>query len=283
LRIAPLGDLWFKRGVEPMNFRNRWVVVTGASSGLGREIARVLAVDHRANLVLAARRASRLDELKSELEETARVAVHTIVADLSITEDMDRVFHEATAGRDIYGVVLNAGVTHFGSFDELSWAGFQAMLATNVTSVVRLTTLFLPYLERRNEGGGIMVVASMSGLMPLPYQTAYSGTKAFLLNFGRGLYHELEGKNVSVTTFAPAGIATEMTAGERFTPLRAWLMPVNRCAREAVRAFSLRREIHFPGFANRVGSVLMRILPQRFVTATVAATYRSALTKNARR
>jgi len=266
-----------------MNFRGRWVVVTGASSGLGREIARVLAVDHGANLVLVARRAPRLDELKSELEETARVAVHTIVADLSNPEDMERVFHEATAGRAIYGVVLNAGVTHFGSFDELSWADFQAMLATNVTSVVRLTTLFLPYLETRNEGGGILLVASMAGLVPVPYQTAYSGTKAFLVNFGRGLHHELEGRSVSVTTFAPGAIATEMTAGERFIPLRGWLMPVEPCAREAVRAFVARREIHLPGLTNRLGSVLIRLLPQRFVTARMAATYRSALIKSARR
>jgi uncharacterized protein len=266
-----------------MNFRDRWVLVTGASSGLGREIARILAVDHGANLVLAARRAARLEELKSDLERTARVNVKTIVADLSNPDDLDRVFHEATADRDIYGVVLSAGVTHFGSFNELSWTDFQVMLATNVTSVVRLTTLFLPYLEARNEGGGILLVASMAGLMPLPYQTAYSGTKAFLISFGRGLHHELEGKNVSITTFAPGGIATEMTAGERFVPLRGWLMPVEPCAREAVRAFAARREMHLPGFANRLGSVLMRLLPQRFVTATMAATYRSALLKSGAR
>jgi uncharacterized protein len=266
-----------------MNFRGRWVLVTGASSGLGREIARILATQHGANLVLAARRASRLDELKSELEERAKVSVHTMVADLSNTDDMDRVFREATTGRDIYGVVLCAGVTHFGFFHELSWTDFQAMLATNVTSAVRLTTLFLPYLEARNEGGGILLVSSMGGLFPLPYQSAYSGTKAFLIVFGRCLHHELEGKNVSLTTFAPGGIATEMTAGERFAPLGAWwLMPVERCAREALRAFIARRELAFPGFINRLGNVVMRVLPQRFVTATMAATYRSALLKSAR-
>jgi short-subunit dehydrogenase len=265
-----------------MDFHGRWVLVTGASSGLGREIARCLARDHGANLVLAARRAARLDELKSDLERTARVAVHTIVADLSNADDVDRVFHEATAGRHIYGIVLNAGVTHFGSFHELSWADFQAMLATNVTSAVRLTTLFLPYLESRNEGGGILLVAGMSGLTPMPYQTAYGGTKAFLVNFGRGLHYELRGKNVSITTFAPGGIATEMTAGERFTPLRGWLMPVEPCARDAVCAFVERREIRLPGVINRLGSVLMRILPQSFVTARMAAAYRSALVKTAR-
>lgn len=268
--------------VDRMNFRGRWVLVTGASSGLGREIARCLAVEHGANLVLAARRAARLEELRGELERTARVSVHTIVADLSNADQVDRLYHDATAGRHIYGIVLNAGVTHLGSFHELSWTDFQSMLATNVTSVVRLTTLFLPYLESRNEGGGIMLVASMAGLRPLPYQTAYSGTKAFLVNFGRGLHHELVGKNVSVTTFAPGGIATEMTAGERFVPLRGWLMPAQPCARAAVRAFAARREIHLPGLTNRLGDVLMRVLPQRFVTARMAAAYRTALLKSER-
>lgn len=267
-----------RRAVKPMNFRGRWVLVTGASSGLGREIARCLARDHGANLVLVARRASRLEELKSDLEQTTGVSVHTLVADLSKSEDVDRVFHEATAGRPIYGVVLNAGVTYFGAFHELSWADFQTMLATNVTSTVRLTTLFVPYLETRDEGGGILLVSGMSGMTALPFQAAYSGTKAFLINFARGIQYEL-GKNVSITTFAPGGIATEMTAGEKFGPLRHWLVPVEPCAREAVRAFVQRRELHVPGFIYRLGNVVIRLLPQSFVSASISAAYRGALMK----
>lgn len=260
-----------------MDCRTRWVLITGASSGLGREMARILAKEHKANLVLVARRKERLAELKSELEASAGVSVVTISADLTNLEDVDRVFQEATQGRTIYGVILNAGVTHFGTYDELSWAAFQNMLATNVTSVVRLSMSFLPYLREQNAGGGLMLVASMAGLTPVPYQTAYSGTKGFLVNFGRGLYHELHGKNVSVTTFVPGGIVTEMTAGERFVPLKGWLMPVDRCASEAIRAFVRREYMCVPGFTNRVGSVLMRFLPERLLTSRVAATYRMAL------
>jgi hypothetical protein len=260
-----------------MDFRGRWVLITGASSGLGREMARLLAKEHGANLVLVARRQERLAELKSEIEGTASVSVATVTADLTNIQEVERVFSEATADREIYGVVLNAGVTHFGAYDELSWPEFQTMLATNVTSVVRLTTLFLPHLLKANQGGGILLVASMAGLTPVPYQTAYSGTKGFLVNFGRGLYHELRGKNVSVTTFVPGGIITEMTAGERFGPLRGWLMPVDRCAREAVQGFARRDYLCVPGFTNRLGTMLMRFLPERLLTARVAATYRTAL------
>jgi short-subunit dehydrogenase len=140
-----------------------------------------------------------------------------------------------------------------------------------------LTTLFLPHLLEANRGGGILLVASMAGLTPVPYQTAYSGTKGFLVNFGRGLYHELHGKNVSVTTFVPGGIVTEMTAGERFVPLKGWLMPVDRCAREAIQGFVRRDYLTVPGFANRIGSMLMRFVPERFLTGRVAATYRTAI------
>ena len=75
-----------------------------------------------------------------------------------------------------------------------------------------------------------MIVSSMAGMTTVPYQTAYSGTKAFLVSFGTGLFHELRGRPVSMTTFVPGGIQTEMTSGKRFGPLRGWLMPVDQCA-----------------------------------------------------
>jgi short-subunit dehydrogenase len=267
--------------MKPMDFRSRWVLVTGASSGLGKALAEQLAREHGANLVLVARRRNLLDELKKELEASG-IRVETIAADLSRGEDVERVFEEAVRGREIYGAILNAGVTHFGDYHELSWEGFQTMLATNVTSVVRLATLFVPHLEQHDLGGGLLIVSSMSGLTPVPYQTAYSATKAFLVNFGCGLHHEVDGKNLSVTTFAPGGIQTEMTSGDRFRALGGWLMPVDRCARLGIESFRDRSYLNVPGVTMRVGTVLMKMLPQRFLTSRVAATYRTALRKSSR-
>jgi short-subunit dehydrogenase len=268
--------------MKPMDFRGRWVVVTGASAGLGREMARRLANDHGANLVIAARRQDKLEELAQELRASARVDVLPVAADLSRLDDVDRLYETATAGRDVYGVILNAGVTHFGQHHELEWDAFERMLDTNVRSVVRLTTRFVPHLERLDQGGGIMLVSSMAGTTPTAYQTAYSATKAFLVNYGCCLYHETEGKNLSITTFVPGGIVTDMTSGERVNTLRTWLMPVPRCAREGVEAFRLRRYLHVPGVVYRVGFVVSRLLPHRFVTGRVAATYRKALQVAAR-
>ncbi len=262
-----------------MDLRSRWVLVTGASSGLGREMARVLAREHKANLVVVARRTERLEELKGELESETGVSVVPVGADLAKLDDVNRVFSEATRGRELQAAVLNAGITHFGPHDELEWDGFERMLSVNVTSVVRLARHLAPYLEQENHGGGMMIVSSMAGFVPVSYQTAYSGTKAFLVNYACALHHELAPKNVSVTTFVPGGVVTEMTAGERFGPLRGWLMPAEQAAREGVDAMRARRYVFAPGVANRMQLTFARFLPQRFLTGRVAATYRNALGK----
>ena len=263
--------------MNPMELRGRWVLVTGASSGLGREMAKILAVKYGAHLLISARREDRLRELKAELEKEAGVKVDICVADLSKLEDVDRLIDTASKGRQLFGAILNAGVTHFGPYADLSWDSFRTMLDTNVIATVRMATAFVPSLEA--QGGGLMIVSSMAGIHPVPYQTHYSATKAFLVHFGIGLWHELAGRNVSVTVYAPSGVVSEMTAGESFTPLRRWLMPVDQAAREGVEAFRARKYLHISGFANRVGSVFARILPQRLSTGLVAAQYRNALKK----
>lgn len=266
--------------MDPMKLATRWVLVTGASSGLGREMARVLAREHRANLIVVARRQDRLAELKQELESTTPAQVHCIAADLSREEEAERVFAECTADRTLYGAILNAGITHFGHWDELDWDSFKNMQAVNNTCVTKLTTLLLPYLEKKGENGGVMIVASMAGLTPVAYQAFYSATKAFLVHLGAALHHEMEPRGVSVTTFVPGGIVTEMTEGRRFNDLRAWLMPVEPCAREGVDAFRRRRYVHSPGFVYRWGGALSRLLPQRLFVGGVAAQYRRSLRKN---
>ena len=263
--------------MNPMELRGRWVLVTGASSGLGREMAKILAVTYGAHLLISARREDRLLELKAELEKSAGVKVDVCVADLSKLDDVDRLIETASKGRALYGAVLNAGITHFGPYAELSWESFRTMLDTNVIATVRLSTALIPALEA--QGGGLMIVSSMAGIHPVPFQTHYSGTKAFLVHYGVGLWHELVGRNVSVTVYAPSGVVSEMTAGENFGPLRRWLMPVEQAAREGVEAFRDRKYLHISGFVNRVGSVFARILPQRLATGLVAAQYRSALQK----
>jgi uncharacterized protein len=263
--------------MKTMNFKGKWVLVTGASAGLGKAFASHLGRDYGANLVLVARRGDRLEALAEELRGQAGVQVVVLAADLSKPDEVDRVIAGATEGRQLAAAVLNAGVTHFGPYSDLPWADFQTMLQTNVSAVVRLTTELIPHLEKEAQGGGILIVSSMSGITPVPFQTAYSATKAFLVSFGIGMWHELRGRNVSITTYTPAGIQTEMTAGERFGPLRGWLASVDGVAEGGLEALSARRFLAIPGVENRIADALFRVLPRRFVTGRLAAVYRNAL------
>lgn len=253
------------------------MLVTGASAGLGRELARQLALDHGANLVLLARRRERLAALQAELEQSAGVKVISLVADLSQAADVERVLADLLAGPALYAAILNAGVTFFGPHERLTQAGFQTLLDTNVTSVVRFASVLLPDILQRSPGGGVLFVSSVAGLQPAPYQSAYSGSKAFLVHFALGLWHELRGQDISITTFAPGGIATEMTESESFAPLAGWLMPASKAARAGLKAFRRRDYLYVPGFVNRVGALLVRVLPPRLVTALIARVYRKAL------
>lgn len=266
---------------NPMEFSGRWVLVTGASSGLGEAMARKLA-HQRANLILVARRAERLNALKSELENAHGIQCHVIAADLSNPADVDRVHADAIARADVYAVILNAGITHFGPHLDLDWAGFQNLLATNVTSVIRLVNLFSPYLIRQNQGGGLLLVSSMAGLLPVPYQAAYAGTKAFITNFSQSLSQELIDENMSITVFCPGGIDTDMTRGSKLRHFEntIFLQDAESCALDGLNALRTRKPLFVPGRLNRAQLLATRLAPRQLVASIARRTYRRVLDKD---
>ena len=265
--------------MSKLQFKNKWVLVTGASSGLGEEMARQLAYEHGANLILLARRREKLEQLKAELEKDANVSVKIVVADLSKLDDVDKAIDEVLKDGQLYGAVLNAGVTYFGRHSELSWDQFQTMLQTNVVSVVRITNRLVAHFEASGSEGGILFVSSMAGLFPVTYQSAYSGTKAFILSFARALAHEIKNHRFSLSVYAPGGIVTEMTAGENFHDLQGWLMPVKEAAKEGIYAFQNRKGVYVPGMLNKVGGFFMNLLPKKFITGKMSKVYEKALVK----
>lgn len=264
--------------MKDMQFTHKWVLVTGASSGLGLEMATQLAEQHQANLILVARREAQLLALKQRLEQSFGIQCHVIAADLSLANDVERVYQQAIQLADIYGVILNAGVTHFGEHHELAWPDFEKMLALNVTSVVRLLTLFSQYLKDKNQGGGMMVISSMAGLLPVPYQAAYAGTKAFVTNFAQSLALEQHQQNLSLTVFSPGGIDTEMTSNSRLkyfqnTPL---LQSVESCASEGIAAMQARKNLAVSGLLNRQQLFVSRFLPRQLIGLITRKAYAQA-------
>ncbi|MEB0262980.1 MULTISPECIES: SDR family NAD(P)-dependent oxidoreductase [unclassified Mucilaginibacter] len=265
--------------MKNLQLNNKWVLVTGASSGLGQEMARQLANVHKANLIIAARRADKLNALKAELEQDAGIKVKVIIADLSIPEEADRVIAESIADNNLYAAILNAGVTYFGRHTELAWDNFESILKTNVIGVVRMTNSLVKYFEQPGTQGGLMLVSSMAGFFPVPYQAAYSATKAFITAFGNALHNELTNPDFSITVFAPGGIATEMTDNSKFNELKGWLMPVSVASEEAIHALVTRKYNYVPGLLNRLGNVFMNFLPSKFISGKMSKVYLKSLNK----
>ena len=263
-----------------LNPSGKWVFVSGASSGLGQEMARQLAHTHRANLVVAARRLDRLQALKAELEPAAGVQVVPVQADLSVPQACHAAFEQATENRTIYGVILNAGVTYFGEFLRQPVEDIAAVVNTNVMGVALMSRLFLPHLVAQR-AGGLMLVSSTAGAAPLPYQGIYGGTKAFVTNVGCAVAQELKGTGVGVTVFAPGGIATEMSirsgTARQFGPDHPAMMKPDECARQGLEAFLSGTTYRIPGLLNRAGGLALKMLPRGVVMPVLASAFRKAL------
>ncbi len=266
-----------------MDLRNRTTLVTGASAGLGREIARRIANEHGGNLVLVARRKERLEELAAELRESAKVEVTVLAADLTVTEQVEACFDEATRGRTIHAVVLNAGVTYFGPAAEQPRESIEAIITTNAISLARLATRFGQYFIENKLPGGLLLVSSMTSFSPWPYQAVYGGTKAFVTSFGLALREELAPAGVVVNVFCPAGIATEMLdlsgLSRQFSPTDIGIMDAPSCARYAVDGFIAEQSVTVPGPSNWLASLAMRALPRALVVPLVERAYRAGVKK----
>ncbi|MBK8261231.1 MAG: SDR family NAD(P)-dependent oxidoreductase [Nannocystis sp.] len=246
---------------------DRWVLVTGASSGLGRALAIELAERHRACLVLTARRRDRLEELARGLDPRGtRTAV--VPVDLARPGGVDALF-AAAPPHTLEAAALAAAGHSFGPFAALDPEQIHALLALNVHAPVAIARRLLPVFDAR-ASGGLLFVASTGGYMPTPQQAVYGGTKAFLINFVRSLYFERGGADdpVHLTLVCPGGMPTEMLEGTAIGELLArrpivsrLLMEPERVARLALAALLDKTPELVPGLANRAMLAYAKLLP----------------------
>ena len=181
-------------------------LVTGASSGIGAELARLCA-GAGSDLVLVARRAERLQELAESLSATHHVQARVLVADLSDPSAPQAIF-DAVRGAPIDILVNNAGIGVRGAFAETEWKAQAALLEVNLMAPVRLTHLFLPEMLRRGSGR-ILNVASTAAFVPGPFMATYYASKAFLVSFSQAIANESRGSGVTVTVLCPGVTRTE--------------------------------------------------------------------------
>jgi short-subunit dehydrogenase len=186
----------------------RWMVVTGASSGIGAEMARLAAARGRA-LVLVARREDRLRALAAELG--ARVRVETIVLDLEQPSSAEALMAAlADRGIEPETLVNNAGFGLRGGFATMPYEEQMAMVELNVTTLTRLCRLALPGMVARRRGG-IVNVASMAAYQAIPFMAVYAATKAYVVSLSEALHEEMRGQGVVVTVVCPGPTKTEFT------------------------------------------------------------------------
>lgn len=207
-------------------------LVTGASSGIGTGFAEELAA-RGLNLVLAARRIGRLEELKARLETQHGVAVSTVECDLAQSEVAARLAQE-NASLDIGLVVSNAGFGAKGWFEGIEAQVMADMLMVNCHAQMQLAHHFLPRLKSRGRGG-LLLVSSVEGLMGGPFSTAYAATKALVVALGEGLWGECQGTGVDVLTLTPGATESEAAAKQGFDPAQMRnVQPARECAAMAL-------------------------------------------------
>jgi hypothetical protein len=217
-------------------------LVTGASSGIGMEIAR-LAAQEGENLLLVARRQERLEELGRELEHDHGVSVWVLAKDLSDSDAAQEIAdYVEEQGLAVGTLVNNAGIGGHGLFHEQELSRNMKMIQLNVSSLVALTRLLLPGMISRGSGR-ILNVASTAGFLPGPLQSIYYATKAFVISFSQSIDEELRGKGISSTVLCPGPVRTEFaqTADLEGAQLMRFAATPTKVARRGWKAMKRRK------------------------------------------
>ena len=244
-------------------------LITGASFGIGRELASIFAREGY-NLVLVARSADKLRQLASDLEKAHGTRSLILASDLSAPGATAYV-HDQTTRADISVSVLvnNAGFGQFGLFVENDLEECLQQIQLNITTLTHLTRLYLPEMVER-KSGRILNVASTAAFQPGPLMAVYYATKAYVLHFSEAIANELQGTGVTVTCLCPGPTVTEFhkranMLGARMLQFGA--MDARTVAEDGYRALMAGKPVVISGFRNWLLAQSVRFSPRRMVTA----------------
>ena len=247
--------------------RRETALITGASSGIGLELARLFAANG-SDLVLVARSDDRLRDLAAELEGKFGISAQALAADLTRPDSAGEIATElASRGVQVDVLVNNAG---FGAHGQVATLGVERQLdviEVNIAALTRLTALFLPaMLERKH--GAVLNVASTAAFQPGPNQAVYCATKAYVLSFTEALAEEVRGTGVHVSCLAPGATDTQFAAQAEMTGTLAFRMGTMAAGPVAQAGYAgLRRDqtLVIPGLLNRAMALSVRVAPRALV------------------
>lgn len=241
-------------------------LITGASAGIGAEFARLMA-ERGYNVTLAARRIDRLTELAAEIEETHEVSAVAVACDVTDAAQRKELLDSIAArGSRVDILINNAGIGTAHGFLADSTETQIRQIEVNVIALTALTHMVLPDMIERGSGA-ILNVGSTAGFQPMPRQSVYAASKAFVNSFSQGLAQELRETGVSVTVLCPGPVRTEFFGEdqERFesdSPGWAW-QDADECAREGIDAMFKRKRVHVPKAVNKAGALSAKFTPSR--------------------
>jgi short-subunit dehydrogenase len=251
-----------------MATERKTALVTGGSSGIGAELARVHA-QHGGDLVVVARRQDRLEALQAELEKAHGITVHVLPHDLAQAEAPQQIYDELQArGVAVDYLMNNAGFGNRGLFHEQDWSTNEAMIRVNIVALAALTRLFLPAMIARR-AGRILNVASMAGFVPGPLHAIYYASKAFVISFSEAVANELRGTGVTVTVLCPGFTQTEFNrvAGMKTGRGFSRTLSAREVAQVGYRALLAGKIVVVPGALNKLAMHgLLRLSPRKLTT-----------------
>jgi len=246
-------------------------LITGASSGIGLELARIFA-DHGHDVVLVARSEGKLQSLAAEFQKKG-VRAHVVAADLAAADGAKTVV-DIVNGRNIVVDVLvnNAGYGLFGSFTETSLDAELAMIHLNVVALTELTKRLVISMVAR-KSGRILNVASTAAFLPGPLMAVYYATKAYVLSFSEAIANELAGTGVTVTVLAPGPTASGFQAAASLEESKLVVGKTLATSRDvalaAYEGVMAGEALVIPGLVNKMTAQMHRWLPRRMVTSLV--------------
>ncbi|MDQ3706634.1 MAG: SDR family oxidoreductase [Chloroflexota bacterium] len=243
-------------------------LVTGASGGIGYELTRLFARDGY-NLVLVARSADKLNEMKQQYEARAGISVHVIVKDLAQPSAPQEIFDELQRGGIAVDVLVNnAGFTVFGRFLETDLEKELQLMQVNIVALTHLTKLFVPGMVERG-WGKVLNLASVAAFFPGPLMSVYYASKAYVLSFSEALAVELEGTGVTVTALCPGLTETGFQERGNMEESRllagGGMMDARTVARIGYRGMVKGRMLVITGLRNRVLVHVARFIPGRLL------------------
>ena len=246
-------------------------LITGASGGIGEELARLFAADGH-DLVLVARSRDKLARLAEELGGRHNVAARVIASDLARADAPREIFDELqAAGVRVDALVNNAGFGSYGPFAETDLRKELDLLQVNVVALTHLTKLFLPAMIERG-GGYVMNVASTAAFQPGPLMAVYYASKAYVLHFSEAIANELEGTNVVVSALCPGPTETNFVAAagmEQSKLFERGAMDAHTVAVEGYRGLFAGKSVVIPGLRNSIMARAVGLAPRAWVTKIV--------------